>query len=75
MNDTNDTSGKPVAGRTLGLRRPAVEQSRVKQNFSHGRTKTVAVEIKRKRVPVAEPAAPAPAPAMGPAGGNKTKNK
>ena len=63
MNDTNDTNGKPAAGRTLGLRRPAVEQSRVKQNFSHGRTKTVAVEIKRKRVPVAEPAAPAPAPA------------
>ena len=30
------------------MRRP-VEQSRVKQNFSHGRTKTVVVETRRKR--------------------------
>ncbi len=29
--------------------RARVEQSRVKQNFSHGRTKTVVVETRRKR--------------------------
>ena len=53
MTDTNDTndrklSGSGTAGRTLSMRRP-VEQSRVKQNFSHGRTKTVVVETRRKR--------------------------
>jgi len=34
------------------MKRPAVEQGRVRQNFSHGRSKTVAVEIKRKRTSV-----------------------
>lgn len=66
MNDTNDTGAKPgTGGRTLGLRRPAVEQGRVKQNFSHGRTKTVAVEIKRKRSPgsAGEPSITPSAPA------------
>ncbi|MDE2383915.1 MAG: translation initiation factor IF-2 [Alphaproteobacteria bacterium] len=48
-NDTNDKSGNRPGGHTLSLKRPAVEQSRVKQNFAHGRTKTVVVETKRKR--------------------------
>src|SRR4029453_18135404 len=53
MKDTNDSNdrklgGSGTAGRTLSMRRP-VEQSRVKQNFSHGRTKTVVVETRRKR--------------------------
>jgi translation initiation factor IF-2 len=53
MTDTNDSNdrklgGSGTAGRTLSMRRP-VEQSRVKQNFSHGRTKTVVVETRRKR--------------------------
>jgi translation initiation factor IF-2 len=48
MNDTKDKDGKKLGG-TLTLKRPAVEQSRVKQSFSHGRTKTVVVETKRKR--------------------------
>ncbi|MGE0605361.1 MAG: translation initiation factor IF-2 associated domain-containing protein, partial [Xanthobacteraceae bacterium] len=43
-NDTNDRGGRAP----LSVRRP-VEQSRVKQNFSHGRTKTVVVETRRKR--------------------------
>jgi translation initiation factor IF-2 len=55
--DNKDKTGKP--GGTLTLKRPAVEQSRVKQSFSHGRTKTVAVEIKRKRF--GDDAKPAPA--------------
>jgi translation initiation factor IF-2 len=47
MSDTTDKDGKKPGG-TLTLKRPAVEQSRVKQSFSHGRTKTVVVETKRK---------------------------
>jgi len=43
-NDTNDKSGNRAGGHTLSLKRPAIEQSRVKQNFAHGRTKTVVVE-------------------------------
>jgi len=48
-NNPNDTSGNRTGGHTLSLKRPAVDQSRVKQNFAHGRTKTVVVETKRKR--------------------------
>ncbi len=60
MTDTNDS--KPEAprsgGGTLTLKRPAVEQSRVKQSFAHGRSKTVVVETKRKRFGEDRPAAP-----------------
>jgi translation initiation factor IF-2 len=49
INDTDDKSGSRAGGHTLSLKRPAIEQSRVKQNFAHGRTKTVVVETKRKR--------------------------
>jgi translation initiation factor IF-2 len=59
-NDKNDTkSGSRPGGGTLTLKRPAIEQSRVKQSFSHGRTKTVVVETKRKRFGDDKPA-PAP---------------
>ena len=60
MNDTTDNDGKKPGG-TLTLKRPSVEQSRVKQSFSHGRTKTVVVETKRKRFgdDVKAPVAPA----------------
>ena len=51
MSDTNDTTTKQTTGRTLSVKRPVIEQGRVRQNFSHGRSKTVAVEIKRKRTP------------------------
>lgn len=59
MTDTNDTNDRrlgaaPGSGRTLSVPRTIVEKSRVKQNFSHGRTKTVVVETRRKR-----PAGPA----------------
>src|SRR5262245_53144435 len=83
MNDTNDPGDRKhgagpqgPSGRTLSLRRPAVEQGRVRQNFPHGRSKTVVVETKRKRViPPAKPAesdaapvkAPSPPPASAPA--------
>ena len=53
MSDISDSSEKPSAtrtgGNTLSLKRPSIEQSKVKQNFAHGRTKTVVVETKRKR--------------------------
>ena len=60
MNDTTDNKDKTGGSRpggTLTLKRPAVEQSRVKQSFSHGRTKTVVVETKRKRFGDDKPAA------------------
>jgi translation initiation factor IF-2 len=72
-----DNKEKPKLGARapLGLKR-TVETGKVKQSFSHGRSNTVVVEVKRRRVlgrpgeaelpPEAEapqPAAPAPAPA------------
>ena len=52
MTDTSDNDRKSdnrPAGGTLTLKRPSVEQSRVKQSFGAGRSKTVVVETKRKR--------------------------
>ena len=59
MSDTNDKETNETAkgGRTLSLGRKTVEQSKVRQNFSHGRSKTVVVETKRKRL-VGAPGAP-----------------
>jgi len=49
----NDNDGK----KTLGVRAPGARPGNVKQSFSHGRTKNVVVETKRKRVVVPKPAA------------------
>ncbi len=53
MTDSNDndrkTDGNRAGGGTLTIKRPSIEQSRVKQSFAHGRSKTVVVETKRKR--------------------------
>jgi translation initiation factor IF-2 len=49
----SDSDGK----KTLGLRGGA-PVGQVKQSFSHGRTKNVVVETKRKRVVVPKPGAP-----------------
>ncbi len=53
MTNTKDSDGK---GKTLGLRGSGAgtgtETSHVRQSFSHGRTKSVTVEHKRKRVVV-----------------------
>ena len=51
----SDTDGK----KTLGLRGAGARPGNVKQSFSHGRTKNVVVETKRKRVVVPKPGAPA----------------
>lgn len=50
MSDGKDNSGKLTLGRpnTLELRK-TVDSGQVKQSFSHGRSKTVKVEKKRKR--------------------------
>ncbi|MEQ9349335.1 MAG: translation initiation factor IF-2 associated domain-containing protein, partial [Alphaproteobacteria bacterium] len=49
--DKTDKTDKPLSlsgeGR-LGLRRTS-EQGQVRQSFSHGRSKTVQVEVRRKR--------------------------
>jgi len=56
MMDTKDGDRK---GKTLGLRSGSTETSHVRQSFSHGRTKSVTVEHKRKRILVPKPGAPA----------------
>jgi translation initiation factor IF-2 len=52
MSDVDQEQKRPLtltrAG-TLGLSRP-VESGQVKQSFSHGRSKTVAVEVRKKRI-------------------------
>jgi len=48
----SDSDGK----KTLGLRGAPSRPGNVKQSFSHGRTKNVVVETKRKRVVVPKPA-------------------
>lgn len=48
MGDTTDKDENAGGGKTLSLRR-TVESGQVKQNFSHGRSKNVVVEKKRKR--------------------------
>ncbi|HET9640589.1 MAG TPA: translation initiation factor IF-2 [Allosphingosinicella sp.] len=62
----SETSDKPKLGARapLGLKR-TVETGKVKQSFSHGRSNTVVVEVKKRRIlgpHSAQEAAPAPAP-------------
>ncbi len=65
----SDSDGK----KTLGLR--GSRPGSVKQSFSHGRTKNVVVETKRKRVVVPKPGAAKPGggAAQGPVGGDPSK--
>ncbi|EKE44624.1 translation initiation factor IF-2 [Oceaniovalibus guishaninsula JLT2003] len=67
----SDSDGK----KTLGVRGPGGPRSgQVKQSFSHGRTKNVAVEVKRKRVVAPKPAAGAkPTGAAGPIKGDPSR--
>lgn len=65
MTDKNDKPDdkKPLSGGTLSVRRPVEGGSRIKQSFSGGVTKSVAVEVARRRVlkpgeTAAGPAAP-----------------
>ncbi|MCW1951672.1 MAG: translation initiation factor IF-2 [Octadecabacter sp.] len=61
----SDSDGK----KPLGISRPGS----VKQSFSHGRTKNVVVETKRKRVVVPKPGAAKPTGASAPIGGDPSK--
>ncbi len=52
MNDTKSGDDKTLSVTskpTLTLKRPGIEQSTVRQNFSHGRTKAVVVETKKRK--------------------------
>jgi translation initiation factor IF-2 len=66
MSDDKDdgNNNERQGGRTLGLR--AGGQGRVRQNFSHGRSKTVVVETKRKRMIGPGAAKPATAETVAP---------
>ena len=57
----SDDNGDNKGGRTLTLRGGPGETTRVRQSFSHGRTKSVVVEKKRKRILTPTQAAPTPA--------------
>ena len=78
MSDTENDKPKLGMRQPLGLKR-TVETGKVKQSFSHGRSNTVVVEVKRRRVlgpqsgqaeaapePVVEAAPPPPPPAPAP---------
>jgi translation initiation factor IF-2 len=55
------------SGGRLELRKPGVETGQVRQSFSHGRSKTVTVEVRKKRViapGAAEPGKTEPAPVV-----------
>ncbi|MEO0764637.1 MAG: translation initiation factor IF-2 [Pseudomonadota bacterium] len=64
----SDTDGK----KTLGLRGGA-RPGNVKQSFSHGRTKNVVVETKRKRVVVPKPGAAKPTGGAAASGGDPSR--
>ena len=52
MSDTKSGDDKTLTvntKKTLTLKRPGVEQGTVRQNFSHGRTKSVVVETKKRK--------------------------
>jgi len=52
MTDTKTGDDKTLSvnpKKTLTLKRPGVEQGTVRQNFSHGRTKAVVVETKKRK--------------------------
>ncbi|KZM50826.1 translation initiation factor IF-2 [Labrenzia sp. OB1] len=68
MSDTKTPGDKTISverGKTLGLKRGGGDQGTVRQSFSHGRTKAVVVEKKKRRlvVPGQEPKPEAPATA------------
>ncbi len=76
MSDTNDTetgkgrlSLRPASRSDVGR---TVDAGSVRQSFSHGRSKVVQVEVRKKRTPGAPPLPPAPTPTMPPSGGIST---
>jgi translation initiation factor IF-2 len=69
MSDTKDDKTLSVnPKKTLTMKRPGMEQGTVRQNFSHGRTKAVVVETKKRKfsMPGEKQETPAPAIALKP---------
>ncbi len=69
MSETDNDKPKLGMRAPLGVKR-TVETGKVKQSFSHGRSNTVVVEVKRRRVlgpQGAAPEQPAPEPTPAPA--------
>ncbi len=64
-----DTDGK----KPLGIRAPGARPGAVKQSFSHGRTKSVAVEVKKKRVITPRPGAAASPRGVAPVAGDPSR--
>ena len=51
MTESSNTGDRTISvKKTLGLKRSAVERDTVRQSFSHGRTNTVQVERKKRRI-------------------------
>jgi translation initiation factor IF-2 len=70
MSDTDNTDDKQGGRPTLSLKRGVEQQGTVRQSFSHGRSKAVVVEKRKRKInmPGTTPAAPASAePARAPA--------
>ncbi len=65
MSETDNDKPKLGMRQPLGLKR-TVETGKVKQSFSHGRSNTVVVEVKRRRVLGPQGGAPEAAPAPTP---------
>ncbi|MEO3386585.1 translation initiation factor IF-2 [Mesorhizobium sp. CAU 1741] len=65
MSDTKDDKTLSVnTKKTLTLKRPGTEQGTVRQNFSHGRTKAVVVETKKRKFALPGEKQDAPQPAV-----------
>ncbi len=62
MPDTKTPDGKTLSVKTLSLK-PRTETGVVRQSFSHGRSKQVVVEVKKRRIGGAEVKAPEAPPA------------
>ncbi|MEO9788036.1 MAG: translation initiation factor IF-2 associated domain-containing protein, partial [Aurantimonas coralicida] len=68
MSDTKSGDDKTLSvstKKTLTLKRSGVEQSTVRQSFSHGRTNNVVVETKKRRIAKPEEREASPAVAAG----------
>jgi translation initiation factor IF-2 len=73
MSDTKTPDGKTlsVGGKSTLSLKPRTETGTVRQSFSHGRSKQVVVEVKKRRGSDGKPETAAPAPAATPAPGAK----
>jgi len=61
MSENEGDSNAPKEKKTLTLRGSGISQGTVRQNFSHGRTKSVVVETRKRRITKPGEAAPAEA--------------